>query len=255
MKITRMNPAELSVWILSLALSGAVAPAWSQDRIPPTGTVGPSVESLRQVRVSAEGVVYVTPDTVTLSLGVTSSSSELDKVKSDLDTRSTKLVQALKAVGVPDDQIQTAQADISINYQDWQRRTGREFVGSRNYTVKLKDLSMLAKVMNAAFENGANTMGGVNYTSSEMPKFQDEARKQAVRSAKEKAALLASELGAKTGRVLTITENSDVVFPLARGYAAAMAAAPAPGGTTEESLPAGRIAVRANVTVSFELTD
>jgi uncharacterized protein YggE len=222
----------------------------------PASTGALPVESLRHVRVTSEGAVYVTPDEVSVSFGVTSSSADLDKVKAEVDQRTTELVRAIKDAGVPAEQIQTAQVDVSLSYQDWQKRTGRKYVATRNYQVKLKDVSMLAKVMNAAFENGANMMGGVSYGSSELRQQKDEARKLAIRAAKEKAELLAGELGAKVGRVLTIVEASDTVVPWGPGRMTNMlVGAAAAVGTTEESLPTGKIAVRASVTVAFEIVD
>jgi uncharacterized protein YggE len=71
----------------------------------------------------------------------------------------------------------------------------------------LKDISLIEALLDAALNNGANRMYGLEFKHSEMRKHRDEARKMAARAAKEKAELLAGELDAQVGKPIEIYEN------------------------------------------------
>src|SRR5438105_15796579 len=86
----------------------------------------------------------------------------------------------------------------------------RKFLGyymTKNITITLRDISKFEKLITEALKLGTNYINGIHFQTTELRKFRDQARLDAIRAAKEKAIALAAELGQKIGKPITITEN------------------------------------------------
>jgi uncharacterized protein YggE len=117
--------------------------------------------------------------------------------------------------------------------------------------VTLHDLSKLDDVMDAVIAAGGNEIDGIEYQSSELRKYRDQARDEAVKAAKEKAEALAKGLGNEIGRTYSIEE-----IPQREGYyyGGLMANAVVSRKTAQgPSTAPGELTVEASVQVSFEL--
>jgi len=75
------------------------------------------------------------------------------------------------------------------------------------YAVTLKDTSLFERLVTTALKSGANRLIGFEYRTTDLRKHRDEARRMAIRAAKEKAELLAGELGTRVGKPQTIGEG------------------------------------------------
>jgi uncharacterized protein len=64
--------------------------------------------------------------------------------------------------------------------------------------------------MTDSLKAGVNRVDGINFFVSDPKRYRDEARIQAVRSAREKAKTMAAELGQTIGKPWEITEDADV---------------------------------------------
>ena len=90
---------------------------------------------------------------------------------------------------------------------------------------------------------------GIQFTSSEISKLQDEAKTKAAVDSKKKAELLAGSLGARVGRILRVNSSFAQPYPV-RGNAMAfesvsMKAAP--------QIQAGSMEVKSTCNVVYEL--
>ena len=215
----------------------------------------------RTISTMGEAVVFVTPDEAVASFGVETFDVNLDKAKADNDLRSASLVKAIKAVGVEEKCIQTDNLQIEVRYKENTPTDGIiGYIARRSYSVTLKDIKLLEKLVDAALKNGANTMSGIDLRSVELRKHRDEARSMAAKAAKEKAQRLAADLESAVGKPLSITEGSSSFWG---GYNARFAGAQVQnavqvgGGDDPEGgvIPVGQIAIRAQVSVTFELTN
>jgi len=74
--------------------------------------------------------------------------------------------------------------------------------------VTLRDVKKTSAILAAALKAGANQVINVEFYTSELRKYRDQARELAMKAAKEKAQALANAAGAKTDCVLNINENS-----------------------------------------------
>jgi hypothetical protein len=121
----------------------------------------------------------------------------------------------------------------------------------------------------AAFQAGANQVVDVQFYTSELRKYRDQARELAMKAAREKADALSSAAGADVGCILTITENTQSNFYgggwwwygygsnqnlMAQNVIQNVAPSGGESPTLDDGpLSAGQISVRAEVTVSFGL--
>jgi uncharacterized protein YggE len=213
----------------------------------------------RTVSAGGEALVYVQPDEVVFQFGVETRDPSLDKAESLNDETAAKLLAAVKKLGIEDADISTAQLNVQVLYQDNRDLPIRGYSVDRAYCVQLKDPQKLRTLVDTVIKNGANQLTGVDFRTTQLRKYRDQARDMAIKAAHEKGEALAAALNCKTGSPRTINEtgfywgycgNSNV------NYATQNAAQAAPfngDSSTDQSLPLGRIAVRANVNVVFDL--
>ncbi len=214
----------------------------------------------RSISTSGESIVYVVPDEVIVNFGVQTFDRDLDKAKTSNDDQSARLLKAIKSLGIEDKHIQTDTLNIDIQYND--RHQGIEGYGARRiYSVTLKDTKLREKLIDHGLKNGANQLHGFEFKTSDLRKHRDQARKMAIKAAKEKAVALASELEMKVGKPRTIGEGSVGYYGRSWGgnsfsNSIQNAAQAAPeGGDGGETMPLGQMAVRASVSVTFDLMD
>ena len=89
----------------------------------------------------------------------------------------------------------------------------------------------------------------MEFYSSEIRKYRDEARLAALQAAQEKAALLARAAGIKTGQIKALEEMPSPVYYLSASNAVQNLS----GGGTDGELGSGLISVKASVSVSYEI--
>ncbi|WP_066834301.1 SIMPL domain-containing protein [Rufibacter ruber] len=204
------------------------------------------------VSVSGVGEVKVQPDQVQFVAGVEVREQTLEDARRNADQRTTAIISALKKSGVEEKHIQTAYLSIQPMYTGEYGQTKPQFyLATRSISVTLNKLNKYDEVMSALYKAGANQVHGISYQSSNLKKHQEEARRKAVQEAKQKATMLASELGAKVGRVYQINEGgASAPGPILYGKMALQERAMDAGGST---IAAGEMTITSQVEVSFVL--
>lgn len=212
--------------------------------------------NLRTISTSGESVVYVVPDEAVVTLGVETANADLDKAKSSNDSAAQSLVKAIKSTGIEDKHIGTETMTIEIRYQNDNRQI-EAYVARRMYRVTLKDPKQTESLVSLALKSGANLLSGVELRTTELRRHRDDARSMAIKAAKQKAMALARDLECTVGAPRTIGEWGGVYWGgggNSFGYAQnAAQAAPGEAGEGGETMPLGQIAVRASVSVTFDL--
>ena len=109
------------------------------------------------------------------------------------------------------------------------------FRASNRITVRIRDVTKVANVIDVLTGAGANDIGGINFTVTQASKHLDEARAKAIADARRKAEIYAKAAGVTLGEPISISEEGAPV-PLHRGKMAAPMAAGAPVAQGEETL-------------------
>ena len=211
----------------SAALSLALLATPVRAQVPPPA-----------ISVAGEATVSVAPDQAQVDGGVTSDAKTAREASDANNAAMGKVLAALKGAGIDEKDFQTARLSLQPKYAP--DRAGPSTVtgyrASNRVTVKLRDVTKVANVIDVLVAAGANEIGGINFTVSQASKVLDEAREKALADARRKAEIYAKAAGVTLGEPLSITEEGGAT-PLFRSkMATPMAAAPAQVAVGEETL-------------------
>lgn len=187
--------------ILSLAVAGcltlcAFSGSAQQAPIPPL------------VNVSGSGEVKIQPDQLQFMVGVEVREKNLEDARRIADQRTAALISSLKKSGIEDKNVQTTYLLLQPIYAgEYGQTTPQSYLATRTITVIMNKLDKYDEVMSGLYKAGANRVDGISFQHTQLKKHQEEARRKAVQEAKQKATMLATELGAKVGRVYQINEG------------------------------------------------
>ena len=213
--------------LAAVALAGALltAPALAQV-IPPAA-----------ISVTGEASVSVPPDLAEIDGGVTSEAKTAREASEANNAAMGKVLQALKGAGLDEKDIQTSR--LSLQPQSAPNRSGPSAIAgyraSNRVTLRVRDVTKVASVIDTLVGAGANEIGGINFVVSQASKLLDEARERAVADARRKAEIYAKAAGVTLGAPLSISEQGNSAPVPYRRMAAGMAAS-APVAQGEETL-------------------
>ena len=222
----------------------------AQDLATPEAAMAAGVPT---VSVSGHGEVNVPPDTASVSIGIDVIQPTLAEAQAQATAQATAVIEALKAAGIADEDIQTAYFSVNIlrDYSenaDPTQITGFEIMNQLQVTVR--DTDMLGALLDEAVTAGANSINGVTFYVDDQTAAASEARRLAVGDARTKAEELAVAAGLTLGPVISIAEGalSPLPPPLPSAADAGMAEA-------EAAVPMqpGSSAVAVDVSMTFEL--
>jgi uncharacterized protein len=189
------------------------------------------------ISVSGEATVSVAPDQAQIDAGVSSEAKTAREASEANNAAMGKVLLALKGAGIEEKDYQTAR--LSLQPQYVQNRTGPSAVtgyrASNRVSIKLRDVTKVANVIDTLVGAGANEIGGIHFVVSQASKLLDEAREKAVADARRKAEIYAKAAGVTLGEPLSISEEGAAV-PVFRGKVAAPMALNAPVAPGEETL-------------------
>lgn len=201
------------------------------------------------ISVGGEGKVMVKPDEAVLYIGVETNNEDSKIAKTQNDAVMAKMIDFLKKSGVNAKDYKTEQVSL-YQRQDYQTKE-KYFQASQSIQIQITDLTKYESLMAGLIEAGANKINSVQFRSSEVEKYESEARKKAVENAQKKAKDYAETLGQNVGKALMVYENStQTIFPRV-GQMKAMAYAES--DTATQTLAEGEIEITAHVNISFEL--
>ena len=214
----------------------AAAPALAQG-VPPAA-----------ISVNGEATVSVPPDLALVDGGVTSEAKTAREASDANNAAMGKVLLALKGAGIDEKAVQTSR--LSLQPQNAPNRTGPSAItsyrASNRVTIRVRDVTKVASVIDTLVGAGANEIGGINFMVSQASKLLDEARDKAVADARRKAEIYAKAAGVSLGMPVSISEDSGGgPQPMAFRKMAGVAAA-APIAQGEETL-------RVNVSVAWEI--
>ena len=223
-----------------------------------------------KILVTGESVVYVQPDKIIVSLGIETWDSSIVAAKQKNDDIMKKTIAAIEKCGIRKKAIQTDSLSIQPTYKDvnWPRYgTIEGYVVQNALIVTLTNVSKVEGMISSALEAGVTHIHNVDFQTTELRKYRDQARHLALEAAREKARDMASVYDQTVGKPLQINENQSYGGYYwswngwgSRGRNQTMSQnsfVNAPSASEEEldTLALGKIGIRANVQVTFELKD
>jgi uncharacterized protein YggE len=222
------------------------------------GTVAPNVNLNSQqigLWVNGEGKVSVTPDVAIINVGVQSQELTVAAAQAAAAAAMDQLMQALKAQGVADKDIQTTGFSISQVTKYNNATQEQDVVGymvSNMVTVKIRDVAKAGTTIDAVAAAGGDLVriNGITFTVDDPTNYYNDARGKAIDNAKAKAQQMADKSGAKLGKITYITENN-YFQPIYRAFDMKETAAGAPAPST--SISAGQLEITTTVQIAYAI--
>jgi uncharacterized protein len=193
------------------------------------------------ISVTGTGRVVVTPDVADLRIGVVVTRPTVKEARSLAAAQMTRVIAALKKLGIADRDIQTSGLSLTPNYTypangGTPRLTG--YTLSNAVSVTVRDLDKIGDAVDDSLAAGATTLDSVAFRVEDPAKAQQQAREQAMAQAKAKAQTLASSAGVSIAGVASISESSatpppPIYYGAAAGAAVRDTATPVQVGTNE----------------------
>jgi uncharacterized protein len=251
-----LNTAIQSSSWRSLALAPFLALSVATAMIP-SHAVAQSVDTRAIISVSASGEAALAPDIAMLQLSVLREGKSARDALTANNTAMAEVLAAMKAFGIADRDLQTSGFSINPQYvypKPEEVQTPPKIVGyqvQNGLAVRVRDLAKLGEVLDQAVTLGVNSGGNVTFGNDNPDSALETARVDAMKKAVAKAKLLVETAGAKLGKIVSISENSDRPMPQPMMAKMAMDMAGAP-----ESVPVagGENSYTVTVNVSFEIS-
>lgn len=200
------------------------------------------------------------PDVVDVRFGIEVDGKELLPTRELQNKRAAAVIACLKKAGIEDKDIQTDCVSIEPVFENNNVKIKPDKYDVTSWvSCTLRDISKFDEMLTVVIQAGVTHVERFAFRSTEMRKHRDEARIAAVKAAKEKATLLAEQLGMKVGRAQNVVEDKqeygwggDFVRPFSNNPSRNSIDSIS-SGSAEGSTAAGQISVSARITVTFAL--
>lgn len=199
---------------------------------------------------TGNGEVRVRPDLAQVQLGVETEAKTASDAREQNAAKVTKIIQAIKALGIPDNQIRTSTFQIQpVRRSDQPNIPGTPpIVGydvTNMVTATTDKFDLVPKIIDDSVAAGANRIDNVSFMLRDDSAARQTALKEAVADAIANAETMARELKIGLASVYSVQQGGVGVVPPSIIYRA-MGAAPSP----TPILP-GEVTVNASVTLSY----
>lgn len=205
------------------------------------------------ISVTGKGEMDVKPDMSSITLTVRENGKDTKEGENKISIKTTKFLASIKSL-IEEKDIKTESYNSYPRYAYPANQIAKidGYEVTQSITLKVRDVKNVGKVLELISASGINEVTGPNYEIDDIEKYKSDTRALAIKDAKEKAEVLAKQLGVDVVRIVNFSEGSDYVQPMyMRGdmmmKAAMQDSAPAP------QLPVGENKVTSNVTITFEI--
>lgn len=206
-----------------------------------------------ELAVVGEGKIEAVPDTAYVDAGITvDNKSTVSEVQDAITTVNNKIISAMKNIGIEKADVKTSNYSISPNntYENGQNRING-YNGNASIEIKVKDMTLVLKVIEEATNAGANQIQGSRFVVDKPETYREKARNAAIENAKDQAQKMAKELGIRLGKITNIVESSPNVLVPMEAKSLALSSDRV-GGSASPVLEPGSQTITSVVTLYFE---
>ncbi len=236
-----------------LVLTGDQIRRFGHGENPPVNTIS----------VTGTGKSESVPDIAHISFGVQASAPAVADAQATATKQTNDALAAMKALGIADKDVQTTGYSITPQYKGNACAPGQicsmamtnTIVGyqvSQNVTLTLRDTSKAGDVLQKLGTLGVQNVSGPDFTTDDDTSVDADARGKAIIDAKQKAQVLAKQLGVTLGDVTNFSENSGP-YPIYDSMSMKTSGEAVPVAAPAPSLPAGQDQHTVTVQVTYEI--
>ena len=229
-----------------------------------TSCTGKNTAQEHCISVVGKATVYVSPDQATISFSVVSQANDLSAAKQRHDTAIQKTNTLFNQYGIEQKDVTAENLTIHPRYSynsDMPKFLDYEI--TQNISVSITNLDNYEPFLTDLVNSGIDRINDVRFSAKDVKKYKDEARRNAVKAAEEKAQLLCEAASSgnykpSLGKIIRMSEilsysdwNGNGYNAMAQNrvaYAKTAADVSASGGA-----PIGKISFDAQIEMVFEL--
>jgi len=151
------------------------------------------------------------PDQAEVWIGISIIKDTAAEAQSESNKVINKIIDGLRSKGIQDNDIETERLSL-YEERTWKNQESKVIGWRATQTLKVKtiDLGKVGTIVDIAVNNGANQINNINFglTEAKEQEYKQQALAEATKSAKQKAETIASSLGAKLGKIKTVSESN-----------------------------------------------
>lgn len=216
------------------------------------------------ISVQGMGEVFATPDIASFSFTVQAQEADATSAQNKASESMDAILAYLNEMGVEEKDVKTSYYNLNPRYEydevvctQWgcPPRGEPRIIGyqvSQNVTVKVRDTEKAGEIVSGVGDKGAQNVSGLSFTIDDEEVLKSEAREKAIADAKEKAQVLADNLGVKIVRMNGYWEDEGG-YPKYYGMGGDMAMSESAVAPRAAELPMGENIIRSTVSISYEI--
>jgi uncharacterized protein len=189
-----------------------------------------------QIVVGASGKVSVKPDMAEFGALVKSEAKTADQAAARTAEKYRAVQQALRQAGIPAEDAPTASFTVSPQWE-WDQSQGKNVLNGYSarhlVMVKVRNLSLTGKAVDAAVKAGADEVQQITFSSSRYDALRRQALAAAVANARGDAEIMAKAAGGRLGGVIELSVGQPMYRPSPAMDVMAMKAAAPEAAPTE----------------------
>jgi uncharacterized protein YggE len=206
----------------------------------------------RTIAVNGTGNVYADPDVAYINIGVHTQNADPKVALASNTTQAQAVIDAIKAIGVADKDIQTSNFNVypSTQYGPNGETLDTVYMVDNTVYVTVRDLTNLGALLETVVTSGANNINGITFDILDKDTLASEARKKAVEDAQKQAQDIADAAGVQLGELMYVNVYySGTTYPQYEGKGGG-------GGyssTVSVPVSAGKMVINAEVNMTYKI--
>lgn len=225
--------------------------------------------SYSRITVSGKGEVVATSNIANLNIYLEKEDKTSVKAQELLNESIKEVVKYLEEENIESKDIKSTYGGIYPRYV-YEKKAGcigsycptervlAGFVASQSIEVKIRDIDNANKIRTGLAEAGVDNVDGPNFSIEDEEGYKAEARALAIEDAKEKAKVLAKDLGVRLVKIVDFSEGGNMLYRYNEAsydsYDMGMKQM-AVGSIAEEApiLPMGENKIHSNISLTYEI--
>ena len=176
------------------------------------GSFAQTADLRKRIEVTGSAEAEVTPDIIYVAISLKEFFKDNNnKKKVEIEELEKQLQTAVLNAGVPKENF-TINNISSYNYQ-WEKKKNPDFLASKQYRVKITDLSKFNQIISAVDPKGIQYTNVESYDFSKIEALKKDLKVKALQAAKAKATYLAEAINEHVGGAIEIQEINNENFP------------------------------------------
>ncbi len=253
----------ISVFILIIIIS-LFTLAKFVNEVKSSSYVGRGNQPANTISVSGKGEVLAISDIATLSVNLNKEGKTSKEAQTLLNESITKTLAYLKEQKIADKDIKSEYGGVNPKYSYDQNPCYtypcpmREpkiiaYTATQTVTIKIREVDAASVVRTGLTAIGVTDISGPTFSIDNEDSVKDKARSEAITDAKNKALVLANELGVKLGKVVSFNENAGGGYPVMYSAKAMSVGGAIASPDQAPVLPKGENKITSDVSITYEI--